>query len=175
MSSENEQPVNDAAAEATAYNGTADGSSPDFEALKVAAQQYMEGWQRERAEFANYKRRTEQERLTIFQDARADVLKKIIPIVDDFDRAVANIPEPIAKDPWVTGTAMIQRKLYKLLEDFGVTPVDPTGEPFDPNFHEAVMSEDHDTIESGHVIEVMQRGFKAGDKMIRAALVKVAR
>jgi molecular chaperone GrpE len=175
VSSEHEQPVNDAAAEATAENENGEETTPDMESLKIAAQQYMEGWQRERAEFANYKRRTEQERLSIFQDARADVLKKVIPIVDDFDRAVANIPEHIAREPWVTGTAMIQKKLYKLLEDFGVTPVDPTGQPFDPNLHEAVMMEDHDSVESGHVIEVMQRGFQAGDKVIRAALVKVAR
>lgn len=175
--SEQEIPVNDAAeqdgAEATAENGAATGQ--ELDTLKAQAQQYLEGWQRERAEFANYKRRMEQQQKDAYSNATADVLKKVIPVIDDFDRAFANIPDELSSNSWVSGTTMIQRKLHKILDDFGVTLVDPQGEIFDPTQHEAVVMEDSDTVESGHVIEVMQKGYVQNDRLIRPALVKVAR
>jgi len=187
--SEYETPVNDAAetdsvnsettataeAPSNANDDLTGGLEQELEQVKAQAQQYLEGWQRERAEFANYKRRIEQQQKDSYANATADVLKKVIPVIDDFDRAIANIPDDLASNAWVNGTMMIQRKLYKILDDSGVTTIDPQGEAFDPNRHEAVVMGDSDSVESGHVIEVMQKGYTQGDRLIRPALVKVAR
>lgn len=138
------------------------------------AQDYLLGWQRERAEFANYKRRIEQQQKDSYANASGDVLKKLIPVIDDFDRALGSIPDDIKTNPWVSGTSMIQRKMTKILDDFGVTVIDPAGQLFDPNLHEAVTTQESDQ-ESGTVLEVLQKGYQMGDRLLRPALVKVAR
>lgn len=133
-----------------------------------------DGWQRARAEFANYKKRNERERRELFQRAALDTLKALLPIVDDFDRAFESVPEAISEDPWIGGVSMIQRKFATLLEQFEVEAIDPTGGPFDPNLHQAIGAEDSDEVESGHVIETLQKGYRAGESVLRLALVKVA-
>ncbi len=179
--SEQETPVNNAAekdgieVEAASAENNGSTTGQELDAMKAQAQQYLEGWQRERAEFANYKRRVEQQQKDSYANATADVLKKVIPVIDDFDRALVNIPDELSSNSWVSGTTMIQRKLHKILDDFGVIVVDPQGEVFDPNQHEAVVMEDSDIVESGHVIEVMQKGYAQNGQLIRPALVKVAR
>jgi molecular chaperone GrpE len=171
----NESGAEQVTAEEHAQDGAqAQEGAEELGQVRAQAQQYLEGWQRERAEFANYRRRTEQERVSSYQNATGDVLKKIIPVIDDFDRAVANIPADLGSNPWVSGTAMIQRKLQKVLDDFGVTIISPQGEVFDPTMHEAVMMEPRDDVESGTIVEVMQKGYKTGDRLLRPALVKVA-
>jgi molecular chaperone GrpE len=133
-----------------------------------------DGWQRARAEFANYKKRVERERTEIFQRASLDTLKSLLPVIDDFDRAFQNIPEELSDNPWIGGVTMIQRKFENMLEKYEIEPIDPCGEPFDPNFHEAVGTDDSDEIESGHVTVTLQKGYKAGNQILRPALVKVA-
>lgn len=147
----------------------------ELEQAKLQATGFLEGWQRERAEFANYRRRIEQQQRDGYQNATAEVLLKILPIVDDFARAVENIPPELQSNPWVSGTAMILPKFNKVLDGFGVRLIDPSGEIFDPNMHEAIAMEDSDSVESGHVIQVMQKGYAVGDRLLRPALVKVAR
>lgn len=159
-----------------AANGASENVSREhFEAVQAQAQQYMEGWQRERAEFANFKRRVERERTETYQHASADVIKQLLPIIDDFERAMANIPEELNENPWVSGVSMIGRKFERLLEHFSVTAVDPTGQPFNAEQHEVVMMDESETVESGHVIETLQRGYIVGERVIRPALVRVAR
>ena len=133
-----------------------------------------EGWQRARAEFANYKKRNERERRELFQRAALDTLRSLLPIIDDFDRAFESVPDEISDDPWIGGVSMIQRKFSTLLEHYEVEAIDPTGGPFDPNLHQAIGAEDSDEVESGHVIETLQKGFRAGEQVLRLALVKVA-
>ena len=133
-----------------------------------------DGWQRARAEFANYKKRNERERRELFQRAALDTLRSLLPIIDDFDRAFESVPEGIGDDPWIGGVAMIQRKFNTLLEQYEVEAIDPTGGPFDPNLHQAIGAEDSDEVESGHVIETLQKGYRAGEQVLRLALVKVA-
>lgn len=133
-----------------------------------------DGWQRARAEFANYKKRNERERHERFQRAALDTLKSLLPIIDDFDRAFESVPEAFSEDPWIGGVSMIQRKFTTLLEQYEVEAMDPTGEPFDPNLHQAIGAEDSDEVESGHVIETLQKGYRAGEHVLRLALVKVA-
>jgi molecular chaperone GrpE len=133
-----------------------------------------DGWQRARAEFANYKKRNERERRELFQRATLDTLKSLLPIIDDFDRAFQNVPEAINEDPWIGGVSMIQRKFTTLLEQYEIEAIDPTSSPFDPNLHQAIGAEESDEVESGHVIETLQKGYRAGEQVLRLALVKVA-
>ena len=133
-----------------------------------------DGWQRARAEFANYKKRNERERRELFQRAALDTLTALLPIIDDFDRAFESVPEAIHGDPWIGGVSMIQRKFATLLEQFEVEAIDPTGGAFDPNLHQAIGAEDSDEVESGNVIETLQKGYRAGEAVLRLALVKVA-
>lgn len=138
------------------------------------AQSNKDGWQRARAEFANYKKRVERERIELFQRAAHDTLLALLPIVDDFDRAFESVPEDISDNPWIGGVSMIQRKFANLLERYEVEAIDPTGQPFDPNLHQAIGTEDRDDVESGHVAQTLQKGYRAGDKVLRLAMVKVA-
>ena len=141
---------------------------------QMEAQANEEGWQRARAEFANYKKRTAKEQSSAFHRGQLDALNALLSIIDDFDRAFESLPEALADDPWIDGVAMIQRKFAGVLEQYQVEAVDPTGAPFDPNLHQAIGAEASDEVESGHVIETLQKGYRAGDTVLRLALVKVA-
>ena len=138
------------------------------------AQANEDGWQRARAEFSNYKKRIERERTELFQRAALDTLNALLPIIDDFDRAFESVPAALEEDAWIGGVAMIQRKFASLLEQYEVEAIDPTGAAFDPNLHQAIGAEESDEVESGHVIATMQKGYRAGDTVLRLALVKVA-
>lgn len=141
---------------------------------QLEAKTNEDGWQRARAEFANYKKRIDRERSALFQRAALDTLKALLPIIDDFDRAFDSVPAALGEDPWLDGIAMIQRKFMNLLELYEVEAIDPTGDPFDPNMHQAIGAEESDEVESGHVIATLQKGYRAGDNVLRLALVKVA-
>jgi molecular chaperone GrpE len=145
------------------------------DALRREAQANLEGWQRSRAEFLNYKKRTDREIKESRDKAGLDALSKVLPIIDDFERAVNNIPEDLKTNPWVSGTALIQRKFDKLLEEFSIQRIDPTGEPFDPRFHEAIGTDPiTDDIPGGHVTVTLQKGYVTGERVLRPALVRVA-
>jgi molecular chaperone GrpE len=145
-----------------------------IEAAQAKANEYLEGWQRARAEFANYKKRIEREMKDSHSSAAGNVLKDILPAIDDFERAMSHVPENLQGDPWVGGVGMILRKLNKVLDDYDVTIVDPTGDVFDPNLHEAIGTEESEEVESGHITATMQKGYILGDRVLRPALVKVA-
>ena len=146
-----------------------------YDAVQVQAQEYLEGWQRARAEFANYKKRVERELKDSHSSAAGSVLKDMLPVIDDLERAMNNVPEDLQGNAWIGGVTMIQRKLNKILENYQVTVLDPTGEPFDPNLHEAIGMEDSDDVESGHVTATMQKGYVLGERVLRPALVRVAK
>lgn len=167
--------VAEAGAQARSPNAdTADGHE-ELEALRAEAQKNLDGWQRTLAEFQNYKRRTEREARESYQNATSDVLKNLLPIVDDFERAMNSLPEAERNQPWLEGIRLIQRKFVRLLEDYSVTAVDPVGEAFDPTLHQAVGTDEDTDMESGHVTETLQKGYVSGDRVLRPAMVKVAR
>jgi molecular chaperone GrpE len=150
-----------------------------MEQLKQAraeAAENLDGWQRARAEFANYKRRTDAERIEMSANAGADVLARVVPIVDDFDRAAATLPGELKDQPWVNGVMLVYRKLTGLLEQSNVKPIAVVpGDAFDPNRHEAITHEDSADIESGHIIGEVTRGYTLGDRVLRPAMVRVAK
>lgn len=174
---QNADTENDATADA-AQN--AENSPETSQQQNDLAAQYLDALQRERASFINFRRRVEQERTETAQYATANVLKKLLPIVDDFDRALQAIPENERKhNKWVAGVELIARKLHNLLEQEGVQPINAEGQPFDPNTMEAVAFEDNtDKGAKRHadtVSEVFSKGYKMHDRVLRPAMVKVTR
>jgi molecular chaperone GrpE len=145
-----------------------------LEEMDKKAEEYLDGWQRARAEFANYKKRILRENMDIRQVARGEVIKLYLDIADDLERALQEKPEAGDGETWAEGIEIIFQKLRARLEVEGIKPMNPIGEEFDPNMHEALMKEESEEFESGQIIEVIQEGYWLGDKVLRPALVRVA-
>jgi molecular chaperone GrpE len=135
------------------------------------ASEYKDGWARSQAEFQNYKKRIERDNELIYASMKGDIVKKVLPALDDLERALQNRP---ADDAWASGIELIARKLQNILESEGVKRIEAKGAAFDPNFHEAITHEPSEEVESGHVIDVAQNGYMLGERVIRPALVRVA-
>ena len=140
-----------------------------------AAEKAESGWQRSQADFANYKRRTEQERADRAGLASDALLLKVIAVADDFDLAIEHVPTEAQGSPWVEGIAAIDRKLRALLDSEGVKPMEAEGQPFDPNQHQAISYEETAEAPDGTVLKVLQQGYTIRDRVLRPALVAVAR
>ncbi len=136
--------------------------------------EYLDGWQRARAEYANARKRLERERAEAYSRAAIDYAQKMLPILDDFNRALANVPERIEQDDWYEGIILVTRKMNLILEDLNVERIEAVGEPFDPNIHEALALTEAEGFESGTVVEEVQSGYRLGDRIIRPVLVNVA-
>jgi len=128
------------------------------------------------ADYQNLRRRTEQERAEIVALAGETVIRRLLGIVDDVERAVALAPasDDAAVGAWIGGIAAIERKLQGLLAAEGVTPIPAAGLPFDPQRHEAIISEQTTTVPDGHVVRELQRGYEISGRVLRPALVAVA-
>lgn len=145
-----------------------------LEEAQQQAKAHFEGWQRERADFSNYKKRVEREMKEIQQNTTSSTLMALLPVLDDFERAMSNLPESMKGNPWLDGISAIQRKFQKILDDYNITIIDPVGEAFDPSRHEALGTDTGTKIESGHVTVTLQKGYASGDRVLRPALVRVA-
>lgn len=132
--------------------------------------EFLDQLQRSRAEFANFRRRNDQERAMLRQIVGRDVLSQFLPVIDDLDRALAAIPESERESGWVKGVSMIQAKLNGTVERLGVARIDALHHPFDPAFHEAVATEPGSS--GSHVVEIYQNGYTLGDMLVRPAMVK---
>ena len=144
-------------------------------AATANAEEYLTALQRERAEFLNFKRRTAEERERDLGLAGEDLIRKVLTVADDFDRAIDARPESIASEPWFEGVAAIDRKLRALLESEGVSPIsaDP-GTAFDPREHDAIANVPGTGRPEGEIVEQVRRGYRLRDRVIRPALVAVA-
>jgi molecular chaperone GrpE len=138
------------------------------------AQESLDGWQRERADFSNYKRRIERDQVQMSFNITGQVIRKYLVILDDLERALKTRPTEGEGAVWAAGVEMIYRKLGTILDAEGVRPI-PAEIDFDPNLHEAITHEDNPDFESGQIIEVVQTGYIIGDRVLRPALVRVAR
>jgi molecular chaperone GrpE len=131
-------------------------------------------WQRNAADFANFRRRTEQQREEELGLANEMLLLKLVSVADDFDRAIAHVPPDQRDSPWVEGIAAIDRKLHALLESEGVTEAEPAeGKPFDPRQQEAIAYEETTEVPDGTVLRELQRGYRIRDRVLRPSLVSV--
>ncbi len=135
--------------------------------------EHRNNWHRSAADFANYKRRTDEERATLTQFSNAILIGKLLGVLDDFDRAIENLPAD-AHDPWIEGVRLTERKLRSVIESEGVTQIEALGQPFDPNQHEAVLHEETADHPDNEVIGELQRGYRLHDRIIRPSLVRVA-
>ena len=158
------------------------GGSAEIAALRVElteqrgkADDYLDGWQRARAEFANYKKRIERDQDEARNRAAAALLAKLLPIEDDLLRAVRERPQGEGLSSWAEGVELIQRKLAALLEAEGVEVIAAEGAAFDPELHEAVTHEPSDDHNEGQIIEVIQPGYRLGERILRPARVRVAK
>jgi molecular chaperone GrpE len=152
-----------------------DSLQKQIEEAKSKEKEYLDSWQRERADFLNYKKRIERERELSYANAISDVVQKYLVLQDDLERALKSRPSEAESPSWVEGIEFIYRKLLSLLEKEGIQQVIPDGEMFDPTIHEAVVQEENPDYESGRIIEVISPGYQMGDRMIRPARVRVAR
>jgi molecular chaperone GrpE len=142
---------------------------------RTQADEYLGALQRERAEFQNFKRRTAEERQRDLGLAAEDLIRKVLTLADDFDRAIEARPDSIAGDPWFEGVSAIDRKLRTLLESEGVTAIDAApGTAFDPRDHEAIANVPGSGRSEGEIVELVRRGYRLRDRVIRPALVAVA-
>lgn len=158
------------------------GDNPELIALQeklteaqAKAGENLEGWQRAQAEFANYKKRLAREQEQQSAEVRGRVIKRYLEIVDDLERALAHKPAGGDGAEWAGGVELIYKKMLGYLESEGLTRIDPLGQPFDPNQHEAVAQEESQEHESGIIIEVLRPGYMLAERVLRPAAVKVAK
>jgi len=144
-----------------------------IEQAEARAAEYLDSLQRERAAFQNYKRRVEREREDQAYIAAGRVLLRLLPVLDDFYRAVDAMPES-ERDQWYEGVTLILRKFERFLQDQDVTEIAALGQPFDPNFHEAVGVDSSTDAPSGTITAVLQRGYQHGERVLRPSMVRVA-
>jgi molecular chaperone GrpE len=174
---EQDQALAEAAARVSeaGVGGSEGPTTGELEVLRGQAAEYLDGWQRARAEFANYKRRVDREQ----EEARAritgEVLVHYLGVLDDLERALKDRPLEGEAGSWGEGIEMISRKLRAVLEAEGVEPIAADGEIFDPNQHETVTHEDSPDHQAGEIIEVIRRGYRIGERVLRPSQVRVAR
>jgi molecular chaperone GrpE len=158
--------------EAPAEPETLEAAKTLLQEEKEKAQRFLANWQRAEADFANYKRRVEQERSEAMRIANAALIINILPVLDDLERALVSLDIRLTGLTWFDGIRLIYRKLQLVLENAGVSQIEAEGQPFDPRFHEAVM---YGEGEEGKVVAEVQRGYKLRDRVLRPAMVIVGK
>jgi len=147
-------------------------------ALEEARQkscEYFDGWQRERADFSNYKRRIERDQASLSLFIAGEIVRKYLVVSDDLERSMKSRPINGEGAAWADGIELIFRKMQSILEGEGVKRMDAENESFDPSRHEAISYEEHPQKQSGEIIEVLQPGYLLGERVLRPARVRVAR
>jgi len=146
----------------------------ELEETKKKEAEYLDGWQRARAELSNARKRFQREQEQAYANARADLLVRVLPVVDDFERALATLPKEAEEEPWVGGIRLIWRKFETLLQQEGVAPIEAVGQEFDPYLHQAVTHEPSETVPEGHIIDEMQKGYQMDGRVLRPSIVRVS-
>lgn len=160
-------------------------STEDTEQAKLAAKlvnaeqkaaEYLDGWQRAQASFANFRKRTEAENLNLRKAANAALLARLLPIADDFERAFQSMPEDLKGNAWLEGFSMIQRKVISVLESENVQAIAlDMGDLFDPMFHQAILYQEVVGFDEGQIVAVIEQGYILGERVLRPAKVVVAK
>jgi molecular chaperone GrpE len=153
-----------------------DALEKELESLQAQVKEQQDGWLRTRADFDNFKKRVQRDAARSYQDAMASVIKTYLPVADDLGRALKNKPDGAQVAGWVDGIELIYQKLLTQMKNQGVEPMDVNpGDQFDPNIHEAITQEEHPEYTEGQIIDVVQPGYRISDRIIRPAMVRVAR
>lgn len=146
-----------------------------LEKAQAEAKDYLDQLLRSRADYANYKRRVEQEKQELIRYGNANLIAQLLPVLDDFERAFLTVPSGLDKLTWVDGIALVHRKLQLILEKEGLKPIQANGQKFNPMEHEAIAYEERSDLEDGVIVAEIQKGYKLGDRVLRPTLVRVAR
>ncbi len=129
---------------------------------------------RQMAEFDNFRKRTEKEKSAMYEIGAKDIIEKLLPVVDNFERGLAAVPEEQKEDAFVTGMEMIYKQMMTMLEGVGVKPIEAVGQEFNPDLHNAVMHVEDETVGENVVVEEFQKGYTYRDSVVRYSMVKVA-
>ena len=129
---------------------------------------------RQMAEFENFRKRTEKEKSSMYEMGARDIIERILPVIDNFERGLAVIPEDKKEDPIAEGMEKIYKQIQKVFEEAGVKPIEAAGKEFDPNFHNAVMHVEDESLGENIVAEELQKGYMYRDSIVRHSMVKVA-
>ena len=146
-----------------------------LEAERAKSAEYLDSWRRAAADLSNYKKRVEKDTGEMTRFANSMLIARLLPVLDDFDRAFATIPDNLRGLTWIDGVLLIARKMGAVLESEGLKPIEALHKPFDPNLHEAVIHEETDQHEEGTVMSELQKGYKLNDRVLRPTMVKVAK
>lgn len=143
------------------------------EALKEQIEQLEDRVKRQMAEFENFRKRTDREKQAMFETGAKSVIEKMLPVVDNFERGLATVPEESKEDPFVDGMNRVYKQLLTELDNIGVKPIEAVGQEFDPNLHNAVMQVASEEYESGVVAQELQKGYTYRDSVVRHSMVAV--
>lgn len=153
-----------------------DALEKELESLQAQVEEQRDGWLRSRADFDNYKKRVQRDSVRSYQDALASTVRTFLAVADDLERALNNKPESKEVAGWVNGIELIYQKLLTQMKNQGVERMDVNpGDEFDPNIHEAITQEEHPDFSEGQIIDIVQPGYRITDRIIRPAMVRVAR
>jgi molecular chaperone GrpE len=147
----------------------------ELEKAKAEAAEYLDQWRRSVAEMSNFRKRMQREQAEFNINATARVMERLLPVLDDVDRAIAALPSGQVEDDWANGFRLIQQKLYTLLDQEGVSPIPAAGQMFDPALHEAISYEVQPGHDEGQIIAEVARGYKLGDRVLKPSMVRVAK
>lgn len=147
----------------------------ELDAANERIKDLQDRWQRSAADLANLRRRTEQERGDVEQFASMRLVQELLPVLDNFERAISTIPGNLGMLTWIQGVMLIERHLEALLEQRGLTPIEAQGQAFNPHYHEAVNEREQEGVAPGTVIQEYQRGYSMHGRVIRPTLVEIAK
>lgn len=147
----------------------------ELEKQKKLAEYHLEQWKRTAADLENYRKRVDKERADWLKFGQASLFTQLLPILDDFDRAFQTLPSVLQSFSWIEGLALIDRKLRLVLEQRGLKEIETDGKPFDPSVHQAVLHEENNAYPDGQVIATVQKGYMLHDRVLRPAMVVVAK
>lgn len=171
MSDETKIPENEKAPEAEKKEKKKSKKDVEIEELKAELNLKNDQLMRTAAEFDNFKKRTEREKASVAEFAKAGLIKQLLPIIDNIDRASAADRESA---DYIKGIEMIVKQFESVVSNLNIEEIAKAGDSFDPNYHEAVMHIEDESVGENTVVEVLQKGYKIGSTVIRAAMVKVA-
>ena len=148
-----------------------EGLKKQLEEAASKTAEYKNSLLHSQADFQNFRKRVERDNELTYITLKGDIMKKVLPVLDDLERALQNRP---SDDAWANGIELVVRKFQNILESEGIKTIEAVGKEFDPKFHEAISHEPADGVQSGNVISVVQNGYMVGERVIRPALVRVA-
>ena len=146
----------------------------DLKEQRKKADEYFEHLKRNMAEFDNFRKRTEKEKSAMYEIGAKDIVEKLLPVVDNFERGFQSVAEEDKEDAFVTGMEMVYKQLMTMLEGVGVKPIEAIGQEFNPDLHNAVMHVEDETVGDNIIVEEFQKGYTYRDSVVRYSMVKVA-